>query len=100
MYIDDCIEGTIGLMDSDFDEPVNLGSDESVTINQLVDLAEGFAGSDLRRNYDLSAPQGVRGRNSDNTLIREVLGWAPSIPLEVGLERTYEWIAAELAERS
>lgn len=100
MYIDDCVHGTLAIMDSEFGEPLNLGSDESVTINQLVDLTEGFAGVRLRRNYDLSAPQGVRGRNSDNTLISEVLGWAPGIPLEQGLRDTYSWIAAELAERS
>ena len=99
MYIDDCVEGTLKLMDSSFDQPVNLGSDQSVTINQLVDLAEGFAGTRLRRNYDLSAPQGVRGRNSDNTLISEVLGWAPSVSLESGLSKTYEWIASELGAR-
>jgi nucleoside-diphosphate-sugar epimerase len=99
MYIDDCVEGTLKLMDSNFDQPVNLGSDQSVTINQLVDLAEGFAGTRLRRNYDLSAPQGVRGRNSDNTLISEVLGWAPSVSLESGLSKTYEGIASELGAR-
>jgi GDP-D-mannose 3',5'-epimerase len=99
MFIDDCVEGTIRLMDSSFDQPVNLGSDQSVTINELVDLAERFAGTQLRRNYDLSAPQGVRGRNSDNSLISEVLGWMPSVPLESGLSKTYGWIASELGAR-
>ncbi|MEX1218803.1 MAG: NAD-dependent epimerase/dehydratase family protein [Solirubrobacterales bacterium] len=99
MYIDDCVHGTLAIMESDFREPLNLGSDESVTINQLVGLAEGFADVELLRNYDLSAPQGVRGRNSDNALISEVLGWAPGIPLEQGLGSTYAWIEAELAER-
>jgi nucleoside-diphosphate-sugar epimerase len=92
MYIDDCLEGTHRIMESDVEEPLNLGSDRLVTINQLVDMVEAIAGIGLRRTYRLDAPQGVRGRNSDNTLIREHLGWAPSIALEDGLERTYAWI--------
>ena len=92
MFIDDCLRGTSLIMDSAYPEPVNLGSDRLVTVNQLVDIVERIAGIRLHRRYDLTAPQGVRGRNSDNTKIREVLGWAPSIPLEVGLERTYRWI--------
>jgi len=92
MYIDDCTYGTKRIMDSDILEPINLGSDELVTINQLVDLAEGFAGINLKRNYKLDAPQGVRGRNSDNTIIQRELGWAPSISLEKGLEQTFKWI--------
>ena len=74
MYIDDCLKGTGLIMDSDFAEPLNLGSDQLVTINQLVDIAESIAGLKLRRRYDLSAPKGVRGRNSDNALIQSVLG--------------------------
>lgn len=92
MYIDDCVTGTLKIAASDILEPINLGSDELVTINRLVDLAESFAGIKLNRRYDLGAPQGVRGRNSDNTLIREKLGWEPRIPLEVGLEQNYRWI--------
>ena len=92
MYIDDCLEGTHRIMESDVEEPLNLGSDRLVTINQLVDMVEAIAGIGLRRTYRLDAPQGVRGRNSDNTLLREHLGWAPSISLEDGLERTYAWI--------
>jgi GDP-D-mannose 3', 5'-epimerase len=92
MYIDDCVQGTHRIMESDVEEPLNLGSDRLVTINQLVDMVEAIAGIRLRRTYRLNAPQGVRGRNSDNTLIKERLGWAPSISLEVGLERTYAWI--------
>ena len=92
MYIDDCLEGTHRIMESDVKEPLNLGSDRLVTINQLVDMVEAIAGIGLRRTYRLDAPQGVRGRNSDNTLLREHLGWAPSISLEDGLERTYAWI--------
>jgi GDP-D-mannose 3',5'-epimerase len=92
MYIDDCITGTRMIFDSDETEPLNLGSDRLVTINQLVDIVEEIAGVRLKRTYNLSAPKGVRGRNSDNTLITERLGWAPGIFLEVGLERTYRWI--------
>jgi len=97
MYIDDCLKGTDLLMESDFAEPLNLGSDQLVTINQLVDIAESIAGLKLRRQYDLSAPKGVRGRNSDNTLIQEALGWAPGISLEAGLEKTYRWIYDQMA---
>lgn len=97
MYIDDCVQGTRAIMESDIDEPINLGSSELVTINQLVDLAEDIAGVKLKRNYNLSAPKGVNGRNSDNTLILEKLGWEPSIRLRDGLKRTYDWIAGEMA---
>jgi len=92
MYVDDCITGTLLILDSDEAEPLNLGSDRLVTINQLVDIAEALGGVKLRRHYNLSAPKGVRGRNSDNTLINERLGWAPSTSLEAGLEKTYRWI--------
>jgi GDP-D-mannose 3', 5'-epimerase len=99
MYIDDCIAGTLLLMDSDCEEPLNLGSAELVTINQLVDLVEGIAGVSLERRYKLDAPQGVRGRNSDNSLILKELGWEPAIGLAEGLERAYAWISDELADR-
>ena len=95
-YIDDTIEGIHRLMESDFQDPINLGSDEMVSINQLVDVAEKIAGIKLERNYQLDAPKGVRGRNSDNTLIKKVLNWAPSISLERGLEANYKWIYSEL----
>jgi GDP-D-mannose 3',5'-epimerase len=95
-YIDDTIEGIHRLMESEFQEPINLGSDEMVSINQLVDIAEKIAGIKLERNYQLDAPKGVRGRNSDNTLIKKVLNWAPSISLEKGLEANYKWIYSEL----
>ena len=95
-YIDDTIEGIHRLMESDFQDPINLGSDEMVSINQLVDVAEKIAGIKLERNYQLDAPKGVRGRNSDNTLIKKVLNWAPSISLERGLEANYNWIYSEL----
>jgi GDP-D-mannose 3',5'-epimerase len=96
MYIDDCLYGTTRLMESDVLDPINIGSSELVTINQLVDTVEEIAGVRLRRRYNLDAPKGVRGRNSDNRLIRERLGWEPSTPLSVGLERTYAWIYDEL----
>jgi nucleoside-diphosphate-sugar epimerase len=92
MYIDDCLQGTQAILASDILEPINLGSDELVTINQLVDIDEKIGGVSLKRSYKLDAPKGVRGRNSDNTLIRQELGWAPSIRLTDGLERTYAWI--------
>jgi nucleoside-diphosphate-sugar epimerase len=100
MYIDDCLEGTRRIMDSDLVEPLNLGSAQLVTINELVDIVERIAGIEVARDYDLSAPQGVRGRNSDNTLINELLGWEPRIRLEDGLERTYSWIQDQLAARN
>lgn len=92
MYIDDCLEGTLKIMNSDILEPINLGSSELVSINQLVDIVEGIAGIKLKRKYNLTAPQGVRGRNSDNTLIQKLLNWEPSISLQDGLEKTYQWI--------
>ena len=92
MYIDDCLYGTYLIMASDIVEPLNLGSDQLVTINQLVDIVEAIAGVKLKRRYNLKAPQGVRGRNSDNTMIKRKLGWAPAFRLEEGLEKTYAWI--------
>jgi GDP-D-mannose 3',5'-epimerase len=91
-YIDDCIEGTIRLMESDIREPVNIGSDQMVTINELVDILERISGVNLVRNYNLGAPKGVRGRNSDNTKVKTLLGWSPSSDLEEGLKHTYKWI--------
>lgn len=96
MYVDDCIEGTLLLMNSPVEEPINIGSSELVSINQLVDIVEDIAGIRLKRHYDLGAPKGVRGRNSDNTLIRKTLGWEPSISLREGLEKTYRWIYDEM----
>jgi len=92
MYIDDCLKGIDLIMESEIVEPINLGSSEAVTINQLVDLAEEIAGIKLKRKYDLSAPKGVNGRNSDNTLIERLLEWEPNTPLRTGLEKTYRWI--------
>ena len=96
MYIDDCVRGTQMITAGEVVEPLNLGSSELVSINQLVDLVEDIAGVRLERTYNLKAPQGVRGRNSDNTLIREAFDWEPSISLRQGLERTYAWIYDEL----
>lgn len=95
-YIDDCLEGTLRLMQSDVSDPLNVGSDQLVTINQLVSIVESIAGLSLKRRYKLDAPKGVRGRNSDNTLIRERLGWAPSVPLETGMRHTYSWIFEQM----
>lgn len=92
MYIDDCLKGIDLIMNSGILEPINLGSSEAVTINQLVDLAEEFAGIKLRRKYKLDAPKGVNGRNSDNTLIKKLLHWEPNTSLRTGLEQTYRWI--------
>jgi nucleoside-diphosphate-sugar epimerase len=92
MYIDDCIKGMELIMNSEIMEPINLGSSEAVSINQLVDIVEDIAAIKLRRNYNLGAPKGVNGRNSDNTLIRKYLGWEPGISLRTGLEETYAWI--------
>jgi len=97
MYIDDCIKGTEMILNGDPVEPINLGSEEMVSINQLVDTVEKIAGIKLERDYDLSAPQGVRGRSSDNTLLRQTYDWEPSISLTNGLEKTYSWIYDEIS---
>jgi GDP-D-mannose 3',5'-epimerase len=97
MYIDDCVKGTEMIMESEIDEPINLGSSELVTINQLVDIVEEIARIQLKRTYDLGAPKGVNGRNSDNTMILEKLSWEPSTRLRDGMERTYRWIEHEIA---
>jgi GDP-D-mannose 3', 5'-epimerase len=100
MYIDDCIKGIDLIMHSEIQEPINLGSSEAVTINELLDVAEEIAKINLRRNYELNAPKGVNGRNSDNTLIRKYLNWEPITPLRVGLERTYRWIYDQYMARA
>ena len=97
-WIDDCVKGTQMIMEGDFAEPLNLGSNELVTINELVDIAEEIAGLKLKRRYNLSAPKGVNGRNSDNTLIRSILDWEPSTRLRDGLERTYRWIFEQMTQ--
>ena len=95
MYIDDCIKGTLAVTESDIIDPINVGSSELVSINQLAEIAENIGGVKLKRRYNLSAPKGVNGRNSDNTRIVAELGWEPSIRLRDGMERTFRWIEAE-----
>ena len=96
MYIDDCVEGILRIMQSDFGMPLNLGTDEMVTLDQLVDIITKISNKSIRKIYDPTRPQGVRGRNSDNGLIREILNWAPTISLEQGLTPTYRWIEKRL----
>ncbi len=96
VYVDDCVEGIYRLMASEHHEPLNLGTDRLITINALVDIVCGIAGKELATRHDLSKPQGVRGRNSDNTRLREVLKWDPSVTLEEGLTVTYQWIENQL----
>jgi len=99
MYIDDCVKGVDLIMESDILDAINLGSSEAVTINQLVDITEEIAGIKLRRKYDLSAPKGVNGRNSDNTRIQKLLSWEPDTALRVGMEKTYRWISDQYLAR-
>jgi GDP-D-mannose 3', 5'-epimerase len=96
MYIDDCLKGIQAIFESEIHEPLNLGSNELVTINQLVDIVEDIAKVEVKRNYNLKAPKGVNGRNSDNTKIRRYLDWEPSIRLRDGLAKTYAWIESEM----
>ena len=96
MYIDDCLKGTQAILESSILEPINLGSSELVSINQLVDIVEGIAGIKLKRSYNLGAPKGVNGRNSDNTLINKYLGWEPGTRLRDGLAKTYAWIQDQM----
>jgi GDP-D-mannose 3', 5'-epimerase len=98
MYIDDCLKGTQAILASNILEPINLGSSELVSINQLVDIVEDIAGIKLKRSYNLKAPKGVNGRNSDNTLIKKYLSWEPNIRLRDGLEKTYAWIHGEMVK--
>jgi len=95
-YIDDCVEGIYRLMRSNFPDPLNLGTDRLVSINELADMVAGIAGKRIGKRHDLTKPQGVRGRNSDNTRLRQVLGWEPAISLKEGLRRTYLWISGEV----
>jgi nucleoside-diphosphate-sugar epimerase len=100
MHVDDCVEGLIRLMASGYRDALNLGTDELVTINQLVDIVAKVAGKKINKRHNLTGPQGVRGRNSDNTKLREVLGWEPKITLEQGLKNTYPWIASQVEKAS
>lgn len=99
-WIDDCVKGTQMIMHGDYPEPLNLGSSELVSINQLVDLVEEIAGVKLKRRYNLDAPKGVNGRNSDNTLIQKLFKWEPSTRLRDGLEKTYQWIETQMTQQS
>ena len=98
-YIDDCIEGLRRIMESSYTKPINLGTEEMITVNQLVDAVCTAANKRLFRNHDLTKPQGVRGRNSDNTILAEIVGWQPEITIWEGIKPTYDWIAAEIAAR-
>jgi len=100
LYIDDCLEGTYRLMESDFKEPLNIGSERLVTIDELADIIIKISGKRIGKRHNPQAPQGVRGRNSDNTLCRRALGWEPKISLEEGLEKTYQWIKKEISKES
>lgn len=100
MYVDDVVEGINRIMNSEWFDPINLGRHDLISINQLVDLIEEIAGVKLTRVYNLNAPRGVVGRNSDNTLIKKVLGWEPSIPMKEGLEKTYAWIYDQIRANS
>jgi nucleoside-diphosphate-sugar epimerase len=99
MYIDDCLHGTQAILASDILEPLNLGSSELVSINQLVDIVEDIAGIKLKRTYNLKAPKGVNGRNSDNTMIQKLLGWEPNVRLRDGMEKTYRWIYDQMKQK-
>jgi len=96
-YVDDAVRGTVMLMESEWNKPINIGSERLITIDELADIIVKISGKKLVRNYDLSAPQGVRGRNADITLARKVLGWEPEVSLEEGLTRTYKWIKIQCA---
>ncbi len=95
-YIDDAVEGTIKLMESDYDKPINIGSDRLISINDLADMAIKFSGKKIAKTYNLSAPQGVRGRNADLTLVKNVLHWEPKVSLEDGMAKTYKWIQEQM----
>jgi nucleoside-diphosphate-sugar epimerase len=101
MYIDECVAGILKIMHCEdlIATPINLGSSELISINRLVDLAEEIGGVKLERQYDLDAPTGVGGRNSDNTMIKRILGWEPTKPFREGLETTYKWIEQQYMDR-
>ena len=100
LYIDDCIEGTLRLFESDYAEPVNIGSDEQVSINQMIDLIKDISNlKELNRDYQLDKPKGVRGRSSNNDLVKKVLNWSFKIKLKDGLKKTYNWIENEMSKQ-
>ena len=98
-YIDDCVEGLRRIMESGYTKPVNLGTEEMITVNELVDAVCEAADKNLRRHHDLTKPQGVRGRNSDNTILAEIIGWQPEVTIREGIKPTYDWIAGEISSR-
>ena len=100
LFIDDCIDGTLKVFNSNFNEVFNVGSEEQVSINQMIDMIEDIANLKVKRRYDLTKPKGVRGRSSDNTFIRSKINWSPKIKLYQGLEKTYKWIYQEIANGS
>ena len=100
MYVDECVEGTLKLFESDYSDPVNIGSDEQVSINQMIEMIEVISGVDkLNKNYQLDKPKGVRGRSSNNDLIKKVLNWSYKMSLKDGLSKTYKWIDDEMSQK-
>tara|TARA_B100001057_G_C22246805_1_gene717874 strand:+ start:16 stop:531 length:516 start_codon:yes stop_codon:yes gene_type:complete len=99
LYIDDCVEGTLRLFESEYSEPVNIGSDEQVSINEMIEVIEGISGiKKLEREYQLDKPKGVRGRSSNNDLVKKILNWSYNIKLKDGLAKTYDWISSEISK--
>ena len=100
LYIDDCVDGTIKLFESNYSEPINIGSDEQISINQMIDMLEEISeNKDLKKKYQLDKPKGVRGRSSNNDLVKKVLGWSYKINVKDGLKKTYEWIYSEIKKK-
>ncbi len=100
LYVDECVEGTLRLFESDYSEPVNIGSDEQVSINQMIAIIEGISGGgEFKKNYQLDKPKGVRGRSSNNDLVKKVLNWSYKLSLKEGLTRTYKWIESEMSQK-
>ncbi len=99
-YVDDAVIGTILLMESDYDKPLNIGSDRLITINQMANMIIDISGKEITKNHNLNAPQGVRGRNADLTLMKKILNWIPQITLEEGMARTYNWINDQINSKN
>ena len=99
-YVDDAVKGTIKLMESDYDKPINVGSDRIISINDLADMVIEISGKEIAKTHNLSAPQGVRGRNADLTLVKKVLDWQPNVSLEDGMAKTYKWIQEQIGQRA
>ena len=100
LYVDECVEGTLRLFESDYSDPVNIGSDEQVSINQMIGIIEGISGGvEFKKNYQLDKPKGVRGRSSNNDLVKKVLNWSYKMSLKEGLTKTYKWIESEMSQK-